>query len=416
VPWKVSNPVDLKMEFLVRLQKGERMTALCEEFGISRKTGHKLRNRYEAFGAEGLLEESKAPRSIPHKTAREVVDVLLAKRRENPDWGARKIKDVLERALGRQFPAASTISEILARNGLVHRKPRRKDRPLAATKPSSSLEPNAIWCVDYKGHFRVGDGSYCYPLTISDHWSRYLLRVEGSASIRTEHAEEVFADAFREHGLPQAILSDNGAPFASTGLAGLTRLSAYWLRMGIKLQRIRPGHPEENGRHERMHLTLKQATTRPARSNLLQQQEAFDAFVAKFNNERPHQGLGMKRPVELYRPSTRPCPAAVPEPTYPLHDDTLTVCNRGFLRITRQTRVYLTLALTGQRVGIREEEPGRWRVSFSTIDLGFVESDGSFTDASHSQPTAFPTPPDPLSNTTTTTTTTEIDGQNPHPS
>jgi transposase InsO family protein len=408
--------VDLKMEFLVRLKKGERMSALCEEFGISRKTGHKLQNRFEAFGAEGLVDLSRAPHCIPHKTAPEVVEVLLAKRRENPDWGGRTIKAALERELGRQFPSASTITGILARNGLVQRKPRRKDRPVAAAKPAASEEPNAIWCVDYKGEFRVGDGSYCYPLTITDHWSRYLLRVEGSASISTEHAEEVFADAFREYGLPHAILSDNGAPFASTGLAGLTRLSAYWLRMGIKLQRIRPGHPEENGRHERMHLTLKQATTRPARSNLLQQQEAFDAFVAKFNNERPHQGLTMKRPADLYRPSTRPCPLAPPELIYPLHDDTLTVCDRGFIRITGRMRVYLTVALAGQNVGIREEEPGRWIVSFSSIDLGFVEPDGSFTDAPHSESTAFSTPPDPLSNTTTTTTTTEIDAHTPQPS
>jgi len=279
VPWKATKPVDLKMEFIARLRAGERITDLCREYGISRKTGHKLVNRVERLGACGLEEQSRAPKHIPHRTPPEVVQLILATKRRRQTWGPKKLKDELERQLGHVLPATSTIASILDRNGLVDK---RKYRPRHTPRPTTlrqALAPNDVWCIDYKGQFRLGDGSYCYPLTVTDQYSRYLLGCEGMSAINDEAARDACAEIFRTHGLPLAMRSDNGVPFASTGLAGLTKLSVYWLRLGIALERIRPAHPQDNGQHERMHRTLKRETTRPARSNLLQQQERFDAFV-----------------------------------------------------------------------------------------------------------------------------------------
>lgn len=353
------------------------MTDLCREFGISRKTGHKIWNRYEELGIEGLRDQSRAPRHIPHRTPPELVEVLVAARQKHPTWGPKKLKEVLERELGHELPAASTIGSVLRRCGLVsHRKPRRWTPP-RPTPLSEAAAPNDIWCVDYKGQFRLGDGSYCYPLTITDQFSRYLLACEGMARIAEEQAREVFEDMFRSHGLPSIIRSDNGSPFASSGLAGLTRLSVYWMSLGILHERTRPAHPEENGRHERMHRTLKRETTRPARENLLQQQEVFDFFLDEFNTERPHEGLDMKRPADVYVPSARRYPERFDQPTYPLHDDTLTVTRSGQVRVPGRGSVYLSVALSGHDIGIREELDGRWLVTFMSLDLGYVEKDGS---------------------------------------
>jgi hypothetical protein len=232
-----------------------------------------------------------------------------------------------------------------------------------------------VWCIDYKGQFRLGDKSYCYPLTLTDHYSRYVLACEGMAAISDEQAREVSEDVFRECGLPLAVRSDNGVPFASTGLGGLTKLSVLFLRLGIALERIRPSHPEENGRHERMHRTLKAETTRPARANLLLQQERFDAWVEEFNHVRPHQALNMKRPADVFAPSTRPMPAVLPELSYPTHDDAIRVSASGQIYIAGLGNVHVTTALGSETVGIREDEDGRWLVSFATMDLGLVGRD-----------------------------------------
>jgi transposase InsO family protein len=380
MPWKASRPVDLRIEFITRMHRGERMSDLCREYGISRKTGHKIKKRFEKSGTMGLLDESRAPKHIPHKTAPAVVELVVAERKRHPSWGAKKLKDVLEKRLGHTLPAASTLGDILTRRGLVHPRHRRARHSSAPTGLRTAHSPNDTWCVDYKGQFRLGDGSYCYPLTVTDQVSRFLLGCEGMPAISDEAAREVFEDLFETYGLPLAMRSDNGVPFASTGLAGLTRLSAYWLRLGIVLERIRPGHPEENGRHERMHRTLKRETARPARSNLLQQQESFDSFLQEFNHDRPHEALGMKRPAEIYAPSPRRCPTKLPEPTYPTHDDAVTVDRWGHIFSARR-RVYLSSALAGQTVGVREEDDGRWLVTFMDLDLGFVGRNHSFTPA-----------------------------------
>jgi transposase InsO family protein len=368
------------MEFMTRLNSGERMTDLCREYGISRKTGHKLKNRYDEVGVAGLFDRSRAPKHIPHKTPPEIAQMVVRERKRHPSWGPKKLKDVLEQRLGHPVPAASTLGMILVRRGLIEpRKIRRRHppRPTGALRVAEAA--NDVWCVDYKGQFRLGDASYCYPLTVTDQFSRYILCCDGMAAIDEGQARDSFEAIFRSYGLPSAIRSDNGAPFASVGLAGLTKLSTYWLRLGITLERIRPAHPEENGRHERMHRTLKLSTTRPARKNLLQQQEAFDAFVAEFNSERPHEALQMKRPAEVYEPSPRRYPEHLPEPDYPSHDDAIRVSPGGLIHLYRRRTIYLSSALTGQYVGIREEQDGRWLVSFMHIDLGHVETNNTFT-------------------------------------
>jgi transposase InsO family protein len=389
VPWKAKRPLDLKIEFISRLKRGERMTDLCREFGISRNTGHKLQARYERRGAEALLEQSRAPKVIPHKTPAELAELLVAERQAHPTWGPKKLKAILEKRLGRDMPAASTIGNVLARSGLVEKRKRRQRLGPQPTTLRTTEAPNDVWCIDYKGHFRLGDRSYCYPLTVTDQHSRYLLACEGMAAISDEAAREVCAELFHLHGLPKAMRSDNGVPFASAGLAGLTKLSVYWMRLGIALERIRPAEPQDNGQHERMHRTLKRETTRPARGNLLQQQERFDAFLDEFNQQRPHEALGMKTPGEVYQASPRPCPTTLPELMYPTHDDVLRVRRDGTVYFAAaKNTVRISEALAGQDVGVREEDDGRWLVTFASIDLGHLGPGRTFTVLTSNPPEA----------------------------
>jgi hypothetical protein len=233
--------------------------------------------------------------------------------------------------------------------------------------------PNEVWCVDYKGQFRLGDSSYCYPLTWTDQYSRYLLGCEAMPAIDQDAAYQASADVFRRHGLPEVIRSDNGVPFASRGLAALTRLSVFWLRLGIELERIEPGHPEQNGRHERMHRTLKLETTRPAGANLLQQQERFDRFLQEYNCDRPHEALGQTPPAKTHTPSARPFPEKLLVPRYLLHDDVLPVFSSGHISFPRGEKYFLALALADQEVAVREEPDGRWLVTFMQLDLGVID-------------------------------------------
>jgi transposase InsO family protein len=361
------------MEMIVRISRGEKLAELCREYGISRKTGEKFKKRFKDQGITGLEDQSRAPHVIPHKTPPELVELIVAERKRHPTWGPRKIKEILERKLERSFPAPSTIGDILGEYGLI---PYRKPRTRFVASPTGlrpAAAPNDVWCIDYKGQFRLGDGTYCYPLTMTDQFSRYILCCEGMAAICDDAARDVCEEVFRKYGVPTAIRSDNGVPFASTGLAGLTKLSAYWIRLGIERERIRPAHPEENGQHERMHRTLKAETTRPARSNVLQQQERFDEYLDEFNTERPHEALGMKCPADIYTSSTTPLPAFLPDPDYSTHDDVLRVSAKGLIHLPGRRQVYLAQALAGQLVGIREEADDRWLVTFVNIDLGHIE-------------------------------------------
>src|SRR5215475_13372760 len=390
MPWKASTPVDLRKEFIMRLGCGERLTDLCCEYGIARKTGEKFKRRFREHGLAGLQDRSRAPRGIPHKTPPELVEVIVAHRRQHPTWGPRKLKETLQTALGRVLPAASTIGDILTSAGLiVARAPRPRHRA-TATGLREAAAPNDVWCIDYKGQFRLGDGTYCYPLTITDQFSRFILCCEAMGAIADDAAREQCLEVFATHGLPTVMRSDNGVPFASTGLAGLTKLSVLWLRLGIQLERTRPAHPQDNGRHERMHRTLKQETARPARANLLQQQEQFDAFVEEFNGQRPHEALGMRPPAAVYTPSVKRCPTTLPALEYPSCEDVRRVGRNGMLSLAGRRQVYLSTALACEDVGLREDNEidDRWHVSFANLALGYVDAGSEhFTPLPHATPT-----------------------------
>ena len=307
MPWKESSVMDERMRFVIRLKDGESMASLCRDFGISRKTGYKILERYEECGLEGLADRIRRPFRYANQLPEPVEAAIVTAKREKPNWGARKIRERLLRRLPHavKVPACSTIHAVLDRHGLVT-KARRSRTRAEGTPLSAGLSPNALWCTDYKGEFLLGDRRYCYPLTVTDHASRYVLLCEALESNQEQPAFMAFERLFRERGLPQAIRSDNGVPFASpNGLFNLSKLSVWWLRLGISIERIRPGHPQQNGRHERMHLTLKQEATRPAGANVLQQQAKFDAFLEEFNNERPHEALDMKCPAEVYTASAK---------------------------------------------------------------------------------------------------------------
>jgi transposase InsO family protein len=371
------------MQFVARLAKGERMVDLCREFGISRKTGYKFWDRYQHRGVTALGDQSRARRQIAHKTPEAIEQLLVEARKAHMTWGGRKLKSVLEQeSPGVSLPSAGTIATILRRHGLVQRRKARRRPTRYAGALTAPQGPNEVWAADYKGQFRLGNREYCYPLTATDLHSRFILAVEALDGTDEEQARGVFEEIFTMHGLPLVIRTDNGTPFASQGLAGLTRLSAHWVRLGIRHERIEPAHPEQNGQHERMHRTLKAETTRPARSNLMQQQERFDEFRREFNEKRPHEALAMKRPADIYRSSERPLPKPLPTLDYPLHDDILVVGRNGHIRLPRGRQVFLSSALVHQPVGLREEIDGRWLVTFASLDLGMYDPrTGSFDPA-----------------------------------
>lgn len=375
MPWKVCDRVSMREEFIARLAAGERMTDVCGDYGISRKTGYKLVERFKQLGEKAFEDASRRPRRLANAKAVELRELFIEKRKAHPTWGAKKLRAVLQREQpGIVLPAASTVSEWLERAGLVTRRRRKRRVSPMGDVLTTAHQPNDVWCVDHKGQFRLGDGPYCYPLTITDQFSRYILACEGYERISGVDARFVFEKVFEVRGLPATIRSDNGSPFATRGLLGLSRLSVWWLRLGIRPERIEPAHPEQNGRHERMHRTLKAETTRPAGANLLQQQERFDAFVEEFNQHRPHEALGQQCPSDIYTSSSRPF-QGTPELTYPFHDEAIEVTASGHARVLRrrQAMFYLSSALAGERVGIRELDDGRFLLTFANLDLGHLD-------------------------------------------
>lgn len=372
MPWNASRPVDLKVEFMRRFKGGESMSELCREFGIHRQTGYEVVRRFESGGVEALLPRSRRPLHSPSKTAAEVVALIVEARRKHPTWGARKLKRIIETKHGLLLPAESTVSAILKREGLIEPRRSRAPRIARPTGLRDARAPNEVWCMDYKGQFRLGDRSYCYPFTATDQFSRFILCCDGMAAIDEDAAIDSSLRIFRSYGLPETIRTDNGSPFASTGLANLSRLSALFLRLGIELERIDPGHPEQNGQHERMHRTLKRDTTRPAKANLLQQQERFDEYLSEFNQERPHEALDLRPPAQVYASSTRPLREPLEEPAYPFHDDVAEIGKWG--ELTFRGRSYkIARALRHQLVGLREQDDGTWLVTFMTLDLGTLD-------------------------------------------
>jgi len=375
MPWKEVTAVNERMHFILRLENGERMSDLCTELGISRKTGYKFLDRYRQMGPKGLYDASRRPNKFGHQTPFGIQKLILDLKQDKPLWGAAKIKEILERRHpGFKIPARSTVHEILDGHGYVLRRSKRKRCRAVPTALGDAQEPNALWCADFKGQFQMQNKTYCYPLTVTDYRSRFLLGCEGLESTKSETAKTAFELVFKEYGLPAAIRTDNGVPFSSRSLFGLSRLSVWWMRLGIALERIEPGHPEQNGRHERMHLTLKQAVTQPAGKNFLHQQEKHDAFREEFNTQRPHEALGMKCPAEIYRPSPRVyCPELTPI-EYPNHDLVRSVSDTGKVRFKGSAKYFfLSAALAGQKIGLEREEDGIWRISFMEMDLGFLD-------------------------------------------
>lgn len=373
MPWKVSSEMDERLRFIARLLEGEAMTDLCVEFGISRKTGYKIYDRYKHSGAEALNDRSRRPYRYANQLLPQVVSQIVGLKHDKPHWGARKIRELLLRRLPSEIkvPSHSTIHAVLDRSGLVKRMGRRRNKA-QGTGLSAGANPNDLWCADFKGEFTLGNKRYCYPLTVTDHASRYLLMCEALESVREETAFQAFEQLFRERGLPTAIRSDNGVPFASpNALFNLSKLSVWWLRLGIAIERIKPGHPQQNGRHERMHRTLKEATTRPAAMNSLQQQAKFDAFITEYNTERPHEALAMKVPAEIYRPAAR-IYQGIGELDYPFHDRDVTVTSCGRICMHRK-KINLSIVLAGQKLGIKEVDDGIWLVSFMHYDLGYID-------------------------------------------
>ena len=373
MPWKECSVMDERLRFVARLLDGEAMSEVCRDFGISRKTGYKIFSRYREHGAEALTDRSRRPVRYANQLPSQIESLIVTLKQEKPHWGARKIRELLVRRLAGdiRIPAKSTIHAVLHRHGLVKglRRPRHR---ATGTRLSPGLAPNDLWCADFKGEFKLGDGEYCYPLTVTDHASRYLLLCEALDSTREHLTITAFEQLFLERGLPAAIRSDNGVPFASpNALFNLSKLAVWWLRLGIDIERIKPGHPQQNGRHERMHLTLKKEATRPPGMNSLQQQARFDAFMDEFNNERPHEALAMKMPAEVYVPSTRPY-RGLPELTYPLHDKDVLVTACGRICMHRK-KINISYVLAGQRLGIKEVDEGIWIVSFMQYDLGYID-------------------------------------------
>lgn len=373
MPWRECSVTEERLRFVARLLEGEAMTDVCRAFGISRKTGYKVFDRYKNQGLDALADRSRRPvryaNQLPDQLERLIVDL----KRNKPHWGARKIRELLVRKLAGdvRLPAKSTVHAVLDRHGLVRRARARKNRA-QGTPLSAPAAPNDLWCADFKGEFRLGDGRYCYPLTVTDQASRYLLLCEALESTREAPVIEAFQRLFRDRGLPMAIRSDNGLPFASpNGLYNLSRLSVWWLRLGIAIERIKPGHPQQNGRHERMHLTLKNETTRPSGRNSLQQQARFDAFLREFNTERPHEALAMQCPAERYAASPRSYDG-LPELDYPFHDRDILVTACGRICMHRK-KINISTVLAGQKLGIKEVDDGIWLVSFMQYDLGYID-------------------------------------------
>jgi putative transposase len=366
--------MDERLKFVARLLDGEKMAVLCREFEISRKTGYKIYSRYKDCGVDGLTDRSRRPYRHARQLPFQIEKAIVQLKQEHPSWGAPKIRERLRRAHDEiRCPAISTVHAILDRNGLVKRRRRRIYKP-EGTPLAHPHHPNDLWCADYKGEFMLADRRYCYPLTITDYASRYLIGCESLSSTKAMYAFTVFERVFKDYGLPRAIRTDNGSPFASANsLFGLTQLSVWWLRLGIDIERIKPGHPQQNGRHERMHLTLKKEATKPAAKNFLQQQARFDQFIDIFNRERPHQGINMRYPAELYTPSPRPY-NGLPELEYPFHDRTITVTRCGRICLGAQ-KVNLSQAFAGQKVGIKQVDDRIWLVSFMRFDLGFFDDE-----------------------------------------
>lgn len=354
------------------------MSELCARYGVSRRIGYKWLARFAAEGRRGLVDRSRAPHHCPHAIRDELAEWICALRQEHPFWGARKLLAVLKRRHPRVrgWPAASTTADLLARRGLVLKRRTRRKVVHPGVVPLVTHHPNDLWTADFKGQFRTGDGRYCYPLTIADQHTRFLLTCHGLLSTETVAAKPVFERAFEEYGLPLAIRTDNGVPFATQALHGMSYLNVWWMRLGIQHQRIHPGSPQENGAHERMHRTLKRQAVKPVQASCAKQQRTFDAFRREYNTERPHEALAQCTPGSRYVPSPRVYSRRLPNIEYPPHFLVKKVTTGGTIRFQRRL-IYLANSLVDQPIGLEETDDGIWTIYFNTVLIGTMdERDG----------------------------------------
>ena len=373
--WQDVNPMEERVRFVLKATREEiAFTELCREFGVSRKTGYKWLARYRARGLDGLRELSRRPRASPAQVPAAVEALVLRERCRHRTWGPKKLRNVLATKYGVvPGPAVSTIGNILKRHGLT-RKPRGRrpvSQPDRRTRTAATV-PNAVWAADFKGWFRTQDGQRCDPLTLSDLFSRYVLACRVVAGPRGDQVRPVFRQVFRRFGLPEVLRVDNGSPFGSRGLCGLSQLSAWWLQLGIRVEFIDPGHPEQNGAHERMHRTLKAETTRPPAATSRAQQARFDRWRREFNHERPHEALEMQRPAQRYQRSAQRYTDHPAPPPYPRHYELRRVKRQGVIKWRNRLR-YIGEALQGLVLGLIEIGDAQYAVYFGELLLGYLD-------------------------------------------
>lgn len=369
MPWDERTRMSQRLRFISELESClYTMTELCERYGISRKTGYKWAQRYVEQGPGGLEDRPHTAKSFPHQVSPEQAKRVLDLRRRFPRWGPRKLLACLERSHPEEsWPAASTIGDLLKRHGLVAARSSRRRRLPPRPPQVEVTGPNDVWSSDFKGQFRLSDGRLCYPLTVSDGFSRYLLGCQGLETTSCEASKPVFERLFRQYGVPKAMLTDNGSPFAAAhSIARLSRLSVWWIRLGIRPVLIQPGHPEQNGRHERLHRTLKAETTRPPAANGDRQQERFDEFRRSYNEQRPHEALGQVPPAEVYEASPRSYPSRLMPLEYPGHFEVRGVRHTGEIH-WRGDSLFVSQSLQGERIGLEEVAEGQWAVYLGPI-------------------------------------------------
>jgi transposase InsO family protein len=374
MPWMETMPVEQRTQFIDDVHEGfYTMTELCARYGISRKTGYKWLERFREGGRRGLADQSRAPHTCPQRIAEDVADRICAARKQHPDWGPAKLLDWLApRHPDLDWPAVSTAGDLLARRGLITTRRRRRPHQHPGVVAPTTQDPNDLWTADFKGQFPTRDGVYCYPLTIADQHTRFLLTCRGLLTTKGIAVRPYFERAFRQYGLPRAIRTDNGVPFATTGIHGLSQLNVWWMRLGIQHQRIHPGRPQQNGAHERMHRTLKRAAIRPPRANCAAQQRAFDVFRREYNTERPHEYLQGQTPASRYTASPRPYPNRLPLQEYPGHFLVKKITTGGTFRF--QTRlIFIAQSLTNHHIGMEETDDGIWSIFFNTVLLGKLD-------------------------------------------
>jgi putative transposase len=387
MPWTQASAPDMRLQFIADYHRSLFSFAdLCRRYGISRKTGYKWVERYQREGPTGLLDRTHRTRACPHATPAPVCDALLELRRKFPTWGAEKLLTLLSEAQPSwPLPSISTAHEILKRGGLVKRRRRRTHFDHPGRPATVATEPNAIWTTDFKGEFRNRDHRYCYPLTVLDLYSRFLLDCRALPNTSARLSRPVFEKLFREYGLPLRIRSDNGSPFAAHSRGRLSRLSVWWVRLGIVPELIQPAKPQQNGAHERMHRTLKGEATRPPKKNLRAQQRRFDEFRNTYNTVRPHKALHQKRPANLYQPSPRPFPKRLPPLEYPDHFEVRRVSANSCIRWKGQA-LSVSAVLAGEHVALEAVDNDLWDLYFGPVRLGRLD-DRTFTitddDATH---------------------------------